>query len=1179
VSSASSTPFAHLRLHTEYSITDSIVRIDEAVAKAANDKLPALAINDLSNLFGAVKFFQRARGRGVQPIIGCEVFIENEKNRDQPARILLLCQNDAGYLNLCQLLTRAYRENTWRGRPELSRDWLKRESVNGLIALSGAAFGDIGQALLQGDTKRALALANGWHADFSNAFYIELQRAERDFDEPYNAAAMNLASVCDLPVVATHPIQFMAAEDYKAHEARVCIARGEALGDKRRVRDFTPAQYFKSPAEMAALFADIPEALENAGEVAKRCHFEFSLGKSRLPNFPTPNGESIEGFLFDSAKAGLEKRLAVLYPDVAVRDERRAEYLARLEFEVKTIVHMGFPGYFLIVADFIGWAKNNGVPVGPGRGSGAGSLVAYSLYITDLDPISYELLFERFLNPERVSMPDFDIDFCQEGRDRVIDYVKNKYGHNSVSQIITFGTMAAKAVIRDVGRVLGMGYNYVDQIAKLIPNQLGITLPQAIEAEPQFNDRRKVEEEVDQLLTLALKLEGITRNVGMHAGGVLIAPGPLTDFTPLYVADGSESFVSQYDKDDVEAVGLVKFDFLGLTTLTIVEEAVKLVRQRDYGERFTEFDLEKVPLDDKRAYEIFAKGNTGAIFQFESRGMRDLIMRAKPSSVEDLTALNALYRPGPMDLIPDYINRKTGKEKFTYPDPRVEPILSPTCGIMIYQEQVMQIAQVIGGYSLGGADLLRRAMGKKKAEEMANHRSIFGEGAAKNGVAAKVATELFDFMEKFAGYGFNKSHSAAYSLVAYHTAYLKAHFTAEFMAANLSGVMDFTDKVQLLFDDAKANSITVLAPDINQSTYRFKPIDAKTIRYGLGAVKGTGSSAIDSIVEARTGGGVFTDLLDFVKRVDRSRVNRRAMEALIRGGAFDHLHDNRATLLTSLPRAIEMAEKTERDAQQVSLFGEATGGSMDVLELVHVGMWSDRDRLNNEKQALGFYLSGHPFSTYEREIRQFAKTQLADLEAKNEPVMMAGILYEQRVRNGKRGRMCVITLDDATARVEAVIYNEVYDKKRAMLVDDQPLIIRGKVSHDDFSGGLRVIVDELISIDEARKFVRSVTLSMNGQADSQKLRTLLAPHLAPNQPGSCAVFIRYNNGVATVDVPLPENWRVRVSEPLVESLYNWLTPGNVDLKYETANMLPPPVQRGWRDGYQSGGGFSGAGEY
>ena len=1186
------TPFAHLRLHSEFSITDSIVRIDEAVALAAADKLPALAITDVANVFGAVKFYKATQGCGVQPIIGCDVFIENEKNRDQPQRLLLLCRNEVGYLNLCQLLTRAYRENTWRGRAELKRKWLSRESsataANGLIALSGAAFGDIGQALMQADNKRAMALANVWSRDFPDAFYIELQRAGRDFDEPYNTAAMNLASVCDLPVVATHPIQFMKADDFKAHEARVCIARGEVLGDKRRTRDFTAAQYFKTGAEMAALFADIPEALENTGEIAKRCHFEFSLGKSKLPNFPTPNGETIEAYLFDSALAGLNKRLEKNFSNAAKRAEEYPRYLQRLEFEVKTIIHMGFPGYFLIVADFIGWAKNNGVPVGPGRGSGAGSLVAYSLGITDLDPLEYQLLFERFLNPERVSMPDFDIDFCQEGRDRVIDYVKNKYGHDSVSQIVTFGTMAAKAVIRDVGRVLGMGYNYVDQIAKLIPNQLGITLELAMKMEPQFAIRRKAEDEVEQLMELALKLEGITRNVGMHAGGVLIAPGPLTDFTPLYVADGSDSFVSQYDKDDVEAVGLVKFDFLGLTTLTILQEAVKLIHERPDADLALQpngianatFDLANISLTDKKSYEIFSKANTVAIFQFESRGMRDLLISVKPTTLDDLTALNALYRPGPMELIPAYKRRKRGEEAVTYVDERVKPILLPTSGIMIYQEQVMQIAQVIGGYSLGAADLLRRAMGKKKADEMAQQRAIFNAGAVKNGVKLKIANELFDFMEKFAGYGFNKSHSAAYSLVAYQTAYLKAHYTAEFMAANMSGVMDFTDKVQIVFDDTKANGITVLAPDINTGTYRFKPVDTKTIRYGLGAIKGTGQGAITNIVNARNTGGAFKDLLDFVKRVDRHTVNRRAMEALIRAGAFDTLEANRAMLILSLPKACEMAEKSARDAQQVSLFGEATGGSMDVLELTHVHAWSARERLNNEKLALGFYLSGHPFTTYEKEVRQFAKTMLGDLQPKNEHVMMAGILYSQRVINAKRGRMCVITLDDGTARIEAVIYNEIFEKCRASLVDDQPLIVRGKVSVDERTDGIKVTVDEIRTMDEARKHAKMMTLSMNGQADSALLRSKLEPHLAPNQTNSCPIMIRYNNGTAMVDVPLPKNWRVHVSEDLLQSLYEWLTPANVDLQYDTGSLMPPPpAGKTWRDGFQSGGQFGGGEEY
>ncbi len=1180
------TPFVHLRLHSEFSIVDGIVRIDEAVAKAAASGIPALAITDLGNLFGAVKFYKAACDAGVQPIIGCDVWIENEKNRDQSSRLLLLCRNQAGYLNLCQLLTRAFRENRWRGRAEINRQWLSGSgagngATDGLIALSGAAFGDIGQAILQGNIKRADALAVAWARDFPNTFYLELHRVNRERDDVVVNAALQLAAKLDLPVVATHPIQFMASEDFKAHEARVCIARGEVLGDKRRSREFSAEQYFKSAAEMITLFADIPEAIENAIEIAKRCSFEFTLGKPKLPNFPTPNGESIDAYFFDAAKAGLEQRLAALYADAAKRDAERPRYKTRLEYEIKTIVHMGFPGYFLIVADFIDWARKHSVPVGPGRGSGAGSLVAYALGITDLDPLQYELIFERFLNPDRVSMPDFDIDFCPEGRDRVIDYVKKKYGEGSVSQIVTFGTMAAKAVIRDVGRVLGMGYNYVDSIAKLIPNQLGITLKLAMELEPQFNEKRKAEEEVDELLALAVKLEGIARNVGMHAGGVLIAPGPLTDFTPLYVADGSDSVVSQYDKDDVEAVGLVKFDFLGLTTLTILEEAERNVHALNASAGDDAFDMNKVPLNDLKSFEIFTKGNTVAIFQFESKGMRDMLIRARPDRLEDLIALNALYRPGPMESIPDYCDRKTGKARVEYPDAKLEailkPILGPTYGVMVYQEQVMQIAREIGGYSMGGADLLRRAMGKKKAEEMAKHRAIFGQGAAQNGVTSANAKVLYDAMEKFAGYGFNKSHSAPYAYLGYLTAYLKANHGAAFMAANLSCVMDFTDKVQQLFDDTKANKLSVLAPDINTGAYRFVATDRKTIQYGLGAVKGTGHGAIENIVTARAAKGLFKDLLDFVKRVDRHTVNRRAMEALIRAGAFDGIDTNRAMLLASLPQAIELADKADRDALQENLFADATGGGLELLTPVKVAVWGDRERLKHEKQALGFYLSGHPFTSYEREIRQFVKTRLADVQPKDEPILMAGILVDQRVRNAKRGRMCVITLDDGSARIEAVIYNEVFDKKRGTLVDDQPLIIRGTASIDDFSGGMRVIVDEMLGIEDARRHVRSMTLSMNGQADSGKLRQILSPHLAVNQTDSCVINIRYNNGVAEVPITLPDQWRVRVSDPLLEDLYKWLTPSNVDLDYEISNMLPPPPVRRYRQSAQSGNAGNGGG--
>ena len=1185
-------PFVHLRLHSEYSITDSIVRIDDAIARARAERMPALAITDLGNLFGAVKFFKSASDGGIQPIIGCDVWIENEKNRDQPSRLLLLCRDEAGYLNLCRLLSRAYRENTWRGRAEVNRRWLSRNgnpaATDGLIALSGAGLGDIGQAILQDDLKRAMTLAETWAADFPETFYIELQRVEdkgkgegdgRERADALIDASLRLAAELDLPVVATHPVQFMAKEDFKAHEARVCIARGEVLGDKRRTRDFSADQYFKSTDEMRALFADIPEALENAVEIAKRCHFDSILHKPQLPKFPTPDGESIEAYFRNAATVGLEKRLAFLYADAAIRDDQRPRYQERLEYEIKTIVHMGFPGYFLIVADFISWARNNGVPVGPGRGSGAGSLVAYSLGITDLDPLQYDLIFERFLNPDRVSMPDFDIDFCQEGRDRVIDYVKKKYGAESVSQIATFGTMAAKAVIRDVGRVLGMGYNYVDSIAKLIPNQLGITLKVAMETEPQFNEKRKVEEEVDELLTLAVKLEGIARNIGMHAGGVLIAPGPLTDYTPLYVADGSDSVISQYDKDDVEAVGLVKFDFLGLTTLTILEEAERNIHQLNANAGDDTFDMRLAPLNDPKSFEIFTRGNTIAIFQFESKGMRDMLIRARPDRLEDLIALNALYRPGPMDSIPEYCDRKTGKAKVEYPDAKLEailkPILGPTYGVMVYQEQVMQIAREIGGYTLGGADLLRRAMGKKKAEEMAQHRATFGEGAAKNGVSLSKAKALYDAMEKFAGYGFNKSHSAPYAYLGYLTAYLKANHGAAFMAANLSCAMDFTDKVQQLFEDAKANKLTVLAPDINRGAYRFMPMDRATIQYGLGAVKGTGRGAIENIVAARASGGPYKNLLDFVKRVDRHTVNRRAMEALIRAGAFDSIETNRAALLASMPQAIELADKAERDKQQVSLFGEATHEGGQVLTLVDVPMWSDRDRLNHEKQSLGFYLSGHPFTSYAAEVRQFARTELKDIQP-NTIVLFAGVLHEQRVRNGKRGKMCVLSLDDGTARIEVLAYAEVFDKRRALIVDDHLLIVRGKVSFDDFSGGNRVTAEDIFDIDTARRqYARKLELFMNGQADSERLRRELSPFLAGGQADGCGVLIHYNNGSALVDVPLPEQWRVRVTEPLIQSLNKWLTPTNVVVQYDAAAAVPTQQVRG----YGGNGGNGGNGNY
>ncbi|HEX6528929.1 MAG TPA: DNA polymerase III subunit alpha, partial [Burkholderiales bacterium] len=856
--------FVHLRMHSEYSVSDGIVRIEQAVERAKADGMPALALTDAANLFGMVKFYGAARSAGVKPIVGADCWVENSADRDKPSRVLLLCASRAGYLRLCDLLSRAWLKNQHRGRAEISRDWLRE--TDGLIALSGAAGGDVGQALAADHMEVAERLAQDWARLFPGRYYVELQRAGHPHAEALVARSVALASRVGLPVVATHPVQFLQPDDFMAHEARVCIASGHILADQRRPKRFTQDQYFKSQDEMAKLFADIPPALENSLEVARRCNLAIELGKSRLPAFPTPAGVSVEEYLREQAHAGLKKR--------------GLDKVERLEFELKTIIQMGFAGYFLIVADFINWAKQNGVPVGPGRGSGAGSLVAYALGITDLEPLKYDLLFERFLNPERVSMPDFDIDFCQDGRDRVIDYVRNKYGEDSVSQIATFGTMAARAVLRDCGRVLDLPYSFCDQLAKLVPVQPGklITLDEARRMEPLLAEREKNEDEVGELLALSEKLEGLVRNVGMHAGGVLIAPGRLTDFCPLYAADAAH-VISQLDKDDVEAIGLVKFDFLGLTTLTILDWAERYVR--GLGE--AAFELPKVPLDDAATYKLLSSGNTTAVFQLESRGMRDLIKRARPDRFEDVIALVALYRPGPMDLIPEYIERKHGTKRVEYLDPRLQPILGPTYGIMVYQEQVMQIAQVIGGYTLGGADLLRRAMGKKKPEEMAQQRDIFVAGAEKNGVARPKATQLFDLMEKFAGYGFNKSHAAAYALLAYHTAYMKAHHAAAFAAANLSAVMDDTDKVRQFHEDALANGLTILPPDINASEFRFAPVDRATIRYGLGAVRGTGQAAIENIISVRTA-KAFSDLFDFCSRVDKRMVNRRVLEALIRAG-------------------------------------------------------------------------------------------------------------------------------------------------------------------------------------------------------------------------------------------------------------------------------------------------------
>jgi len=1140
--------FIHLRLHTEYSVVDGLVRVGEAVKRARDIAMPALGLSDLSNTFGWVKFYRAARGAGIKPVFGCDVWITHATDRNRPSRLLLLVQHREGYRRLCELLTRAYQENLHRGRAEIDPAWLA-DGTDGLLALSGGDAGNVAQAILDEKPDAARAAAEAWAALFPGRYYLELQRFGQPHTERLIDGLLDIGAALDLPSVATHPIQFIAPDDFKAHEARVCIAEGMMLGDPRRPRSFTAEQYFKTPDEMAELFADLPEALANSVEIAKRCNLTLELGKSKLPDFPTPDGMSLDDYMRQRSIEGLHERMAALFPDAEVRAARLPEYMARLEFELGTIIQMGFPGYFLIVADFINWAKNNGVPVGPGRGSGAGSLVAYSLGITDLDPLAYDLLFERFLNPERVSMPDFDIDFCQDGRDRVIQYVKDKYGHDAVSQIATFGTMAAKAVLRDVGRVLDLPYLFVDKFVKLVPNELGISLAEAREKEPQIDERARNEEELAELLPLAEKLEGITRNVGMHAGGVLIAPGRLTDFCPLYRAEGSDAAVSQFDKDDVEAIGLVKFDFLGLRTLTILAEAVRFVQRHDDRKHFR---LEDLKLDDPVVYKLFADGNTTAVFQSESRSAKDLEKKLKGDCFEDIIALMALNRPGPLGsgMVDDFIARKQGKQKPEYFHPDLEPVLKSTYGIIVYQEQVMLVAQILAGYSLGSADMLRRAMGKKKPEEMAKQRAIFLEGAAKRGADTKVAERLFDLMEKFAEYGFNKSHSAAYALVAYHTAWLKAYYPAEFMAATMSSEMSDTDKVRVFYEDCRTNALTMLPPDINLSGYRFEPVSATEIRYGLGAIKGSGEAAIGAIVAEREASGPYKGLFDLTRRVDKRYLNRRVLEALVKAGAFDSINDHRASLMASVGAALETADRAARSGGQVGLFGEALEGGED---LVDVPVWPEQEKLLQEKSALGYFFSGHPFTSYLAEVSGFAKKQLDCLEPSRDLVMLAGIVVSLRTQMTRRGKMLILLLDDATAQVEVVIFNELYEQNRHLLKDDALLVIEGKVNRDDYSGGVRVTAERIYDLAGARtRFAQGLSLACNGQCHAQsnggrKLAELLSPYKV--EEGGCPVWVEYHHPNASCRIRLGDDWRVRLDDRLLESLGGWLKPEAVSVIY------------------------------
>ncbi|ASK27069.1 DNA polymerase III subunit alpha [Neisseria chenwenguii] len=1123
-----------LRLHTEFSITDGMVRIKEVVKRAKECGLPALGISDLMNEFGLVKFYKACRGAGVKPVGGADVWIENPAAPDKPFRALLIIRNDKGYLRLSELLTAAYvGKDRNVHHAELRQSWLAEGDNSGLICLSGAHYGEVGANLLNGNEAAARMAAEKYTAWFPNAFYLELQRLpERPEWETSVSGSVKLAEDLGLPVVATHPVQFMNRDDFMAHETRVCIAGGWTLADKKRPHDFVAGQYFASPEEVAARFADLPEALENTVEIAKRCNLHITLGKNFLPLFPTPEDMSLDDYLTQLSNEGLQERMAQLYPDEAERAAKMPEYQARLDFELNIIIQMKFPGYFLIVQDFINWAKQNGCPVGPGRGSGAGSLVAYSLKITDLDPLKYALLFERFLNPERVSMPDFDVDFCQSNRGRVIEYVREKYGAEAVSQIVTFGTLSSKAVIRDVGRVLDLPFMLCDRLSKLIPLEANkpLSLEKAMEAEPQIRELIEAEEAED-LIDLAKKLEDLTRGLGMHAGGVLIAPGKISDYSPVYQADESASPVSMYDKGDVEDVGLVKFDFLGLRNLTIIEMAQENIKKTT-GDIV---DVGKITLDDQAAYQIFRDANTTAVFQFESTGMKKMLKTAHTTKFEELIAFVSLYRPGPMDNIPDFVARMKGG-KFEYIHPLLEPVLEPTYGIMVYQEQVMQAAQIIGGYSLGGADLLRRAMGKKKPEEMVKHRGIFAEGAAKQNIPRQKADEIFDYMEKFAGYGFNKSHAAAYALISYQTAWLKAHYPAEFMAATMSSELDNTDQLKHFYDDCRANGISFLPPDINESDYRFVPNANKEIRYALGAIKGTGEAAVEAVIAARQGGGKFTGLLDFCERVGKDHVNRRTIEALIKGGAFDSIEPNRAMLLANIDLSMANADQKNANANQGGLF-DMMEDAIEPVALEPCEAWSESEKLAEEKNVVGFYLSGHPFGPYASEVRLIAPTKLGRLKPQDS-ARVAGFATAVRTMMGKRGKIAFVTLEDQSGQVEILISGQTLEESVDILKADQVLIVEAKISRDDYGGGdgLRIMANHVMTLQTAReRYARSLSLALRPGHNIPRLAEILA---ANRQTVGNAVPLQlsYSNDHASGALKIPPKWMVKANAALFHDL-------------------------------------------
>lgn len=1144
--------FVHLGIYTEFSITESIVRIPDLVNAAVKDQMPALALTDLSNLHAAVKFYNSCLKKGIKPLLGSAIRLDDAQHR-----ATLLAMSNVGWKSLTEIVSRGFIEGQQLSIPCVKKEWILEQHQD-IIVLLGQ-HSDVGQMLCSSNPQKAAPLLEAWIEKFGNRVYLALTRTDRPGEEDFIQEAAKLAAQYNVGVVAHNDVHFVEKEDFEAHEARVCIADGYVLADDRRPRLYSPEQHFKTSDEMIELFSDIPSAIENTYNIAKRCNVSLQLGTYFLPDYPIPDGFTIDTYFEHLSKVGLEERLDYLYP-VEKRGEDwpeiRKPYDERIDYEVGIILKMGFPGYFLIVMDFIQWAKNNGVPVGPGRGSGAGSLVAYSLKITDLDPLRYDLLFERFLNPERVSMPDFDVDFCIAGRDRVIDYVSRTYGREAVSQIATFGTMAAKGAIRDVARVLGKSYGLADRISKMVPTKpLGVDLATAIEMEPQLKDivtnpSNPDNDDASEIWEMALKLEGITRNTGKHAGGVVIAPGKITDFSAVLCDEDGTSRVAQYDKDDVEAAGLVKFDFLGLRNLTVIEDAIQNInKNRDSNDPLI---ISHVPLDDAKAYSVFADANTTAVFQFESVGMKRMLKEARPSKFEEIIAFVSLYRPGPMDLIPDFIHRMHGGD-FEYLHPLLEGVLEPTYGIMVYQEQVMQTAQICAGYTLGGADLLRRAMGKKKPEEMVKQRQIFLAGAAEKGIDESTANHIFDYMEKFAGYGFNKSHAAAYALVAYHTAWLKAHYPAEFMAAVMSSEMQNTDSVVFLIDDCRNNGLEVLPPSVNMSTYHFHASDDKTIVYGLGAIKGVGEQAMQSVIDSRRQFGPYTDLFDFCHRIDLKKINKRTLEALIRAGALDCLGIERASLMAQLPEAVQAAEqaRSNRESGIMDLFGEVE--EVQRKPAKPVKPWSDEVRLKGEKDTLGLYLTGHPIDVYRQELKAFIPVKLNEITATRRGVttVYAGLVID--VANFPN--RVVIVLDDGTARIEVSCNHERFQRFKDIIQVERVVVFEGEIyEREGFERPMGRLTKAFTLNEIRQKRANSIQIKLAEefmQATLAKdLQNIILPFCNVDMHQHITLQLLIDQPYAQAELQLGPQWKVAPLDELLAKLRDYFGKDNIYIEYQ-----------------------------